>query len=389
MNCADTCENTGDNVTLPNKTPNKDVDHGIMDTGQKNTLIEPNDFRVPTEILDADTTSKVDQVMPTNNDESVEESLNLPDLGSKQPEPKPQAASLIDLPEEVADEVTLPEVHVDFGHDELASDFLDNEIDNATVLGVNAAPVADFAKEMAEEEGVDRDLELELENLTFLEEQNSKQKRKEKNLENKNNRKTPKGGKPKGHRKQSNVTPNNINNMKSTSDTTPAHTTATPGSPKDVWKTTKHGIRKNYGPSHPQNYGCKVCGQLLPSPGELNDHYRCNHPPVLCPVCKRTFSCPNTRDRHIYSHNLNKQFECDKCEERYAFESELKTHKIVHHTIKTWICARKGCDRDFKWKGDLVAHAKTHSGQVFICTICNNFSTKVEKNVKQHECDVT
>ena len=69
--------------------------------------------------------------MPTNTDESVEDNFNLPDLGSKQPEPEPQAASLIDLPEEVADEVMLPGVDVDFGHDELASDFLDNEIDNA------------------------------------------------------------------------------------------------------------------------------------------------------------------------------------------------------------------------------------------------------------------
>ena len=176
-----------------------------------------------------------------------------------------------------------------------------------------------------------------------------------------------------------------MDNMNPTSDMTPAHTTTTLGSPKGVWKTTKHGICKNYGPSHPQNYGCKVCGQLLPSRGELNEHYRRNHPPVLCPVCKKLFSCPNTWDRHLYSHNLNKQFECDKCDESYAFESELKTHKIVHRTIKTWICARKGCDRDFKRKGDLVAHAKTHSGQVFVCMICNNFSTKVEKNLKQHE----
>ena len=149
-------------------------------------------------------------------------------------------------------------------------------------------------------------------------------------------------------------------------------------------KTTKHGIRKKYGRSHPQNYGCKVCGQLLPSRGELNEHYRRNHPPVLCPVCKKSFSCPNTRDRHLYSHNLNKQFSCDKCEESFAFESELTTHKIVHRTIRTWICMKKGCNRDFKRKGDLVTHVKTHTGQVFVCTICNNFSTKVEKNLKQH-----
>ena len=249
--CVDPSKNIDDDITPPNKKPNKDVDHGNMDTGHKNTLTKPSDSRVPTETLAADTTSKVDQVTPTNIDESVEESFNLLDLGSKQPEPKPQAASLINLLEEVADEVMLPDVHVDFGYDELASDFLDNKTDNAVVLGVNTAPVADFAREMAQEEGVDRDLELELENLTFLEEQNSKQKMQEKNPKNKNNRKTPKGGKPKGYRIKPNVTPNNTNITKSTSDTTPACTTATvtPGSPKGVWKTTKHGIRKNYDPA--------------------------------------------------------------------------------------------------------------------------------------------
>ena len=185
--CADPGKNTDDNITPSNKEPNKDADHGNMDTGQKKTLTELSDSRVPTETQDVDTRSKLDQVMPTNTDESVEDTFNLLDLGSKQPEPEPQAASLINLPEEVADEVMLPDVHVDFRHDELTSDFLNNEIDNAAVLGVDVAPVADFAREMAQEEGVDHDLELELENLTFLEEQNSKQKMKEKNLKNKNN----------------------------------------------------------------------------------------------------------------------------------------------------------------------------------------------------------
>ena len=172
--CAVTRENTCNNITLPNNTPNKDVDHGTSDT-VCDTLREPNDFVGPMENLDADSPDNVDQVMPTNNDESVEDGLNLPDLGSKQPKPKPQAASMIHLPDEVVDEVILQEVQAEFRHDELTSDFLDNEIHNATLLGVNPAPVTDFAKEMAEEEGVDHDLELELENLTFLEEQNSKQ----------------------------------------------------------------------------------------------------------------------------------------------------------------------------------------------------------------------
>ena len=93
--CADPSKNTDDDITPPNEKPNKDVDHGNMDTGQKNTLTEPSDSRVPTETLDADTTSKVDQVMPTNTDDSVEDSFNLPDLGSKQPEPR-TTSSLLD-----------------------------------------------------------------------------------------------------------------------------------------------------------------------------------------------------------------------------------------------------------------------------------------------------
>ena len=157
--------------------------------------------------------------------------------------------------------------------------------------------------------------------------------------------------------KNKNVTPKRNKSPDNRPNVTPPAPTK---SPKGTWKTTRHGIKKNYGPAHPQNYGCKVCGKLLPSRGELNKHHRKNHPAVLCPVCKKSFSCPNIRDCHIYSHNLNKQFVCEVCAESFAFESELTTHKIIHRTLKTWICVKKGCGRDFKQKGDLVAHSKTH-----------------------------
>ena len=183
----DPMRDTDDNITPLNVMLNKDLNHGNMHTEEKDMSTRPSASKLPIETPDADPLNKVDSVTPTNTDESMEDGVILPDLGSKQAEPEPQATTLIDLPDEVADEVTLPDVHVDFGHDELASDFLDNEVDNAAILGVNAAPVTDFAREMAQEEGVDRDLELELENLTFLEEQNSKQENKEKNVKNKDN----------------------------------------------------------------------------------------------------------------------------------------------------------------------------------------------------------
>ena len=187
MKHVDPRRKTDDNTTPLNMTPNKDMNHGNTCTEEKDMSTQPSASKLPIETPDLDPLNKVDSVTPTNTDESMEDGAVLLDLGSKQPEPEPQATALIDLPDEVADEVTLPDVHVDFGHDELASDFLDNEVDNAAILGVNVAPVTDFAREMAQEEGVDRDLELELENLMFLEEQNSKWENKEKNDKNKNN----------------------------------------------------------------------------------------------------------------------------------------------------------------------------------------------------------
>ena len=174
---------------------------------------------------------------------------------------------------------------------------------------------------MSIEEGLDHDLKLELENLTFLEDQNNSSNAKQRNKGPKPKIK-PKGSKPKQTKgKNCNVMP--CRTMISTSTETEnavASDKSMPRSPKGVWKTTRHGIKKRYGATHLQNYGCNVCGQLLPSRGELNEHYHNSHLPVLCPVCKKTFSCPNTWNHHLYSHNLNKQIVCDICEESFCLQ---------------------------------------------------------------------
>ena len=115
------------------------------------------------ETVNAGPPNTTDGVTPANTEENIDDGITLPDLGSKHTDTEP-----IDLPLDIADEVTLPEV--DTEQNELVTDFLDNDLDNAALVGINAAPMIDFTREMAQEEGVDRDLELELENLAFLEE---------------------------------------------------------------------------------------------------------------------------------------------------------------------------------------------------------------------------
>ena len=119
--------------------------------------------------------------------------------------------------------------------------------------------MTDFAKEMVAEEGIDRDLELE--NLLFIKEQTTK-----KMDEVKHNKNETESSQSTGRKNTStNITPKNTRSSGKTRNITPSTPSATPGSPKGLWKTTRRRIQKKYGLSYPQNYGCKVCGQLLPS----------------------------------------------------------------------------------------------------------------------------
>ena len=101
-----------------------------------------------------------------------------------------------------------------------------------------------------------------------------------------------------------------------TAQTSPVQPAPGPSSPNGTFTTTKHDTKQKYGPSNPQCYGCKVCGILCDSHGELNEHHRQNHAPAICPVCKQQFSAPNIRDHHMYTHSPNKQYQ-------FTFDSEL------------------------------------------------------------------
>ena len=108
---------------------------------------------------------------------------------------------------------------------------------------------------MAKEDGIDCDLEPELENLTFLEEQNitvsttnkmriiaskkAKQRDRKKNKQH--------------NRNASNkmVMPDKDTKANKHNASIAASNTSTPASPKGRWKTTRHGIHKDYGPVHP------------------------------------------------------------------------------------------------------------------------------------------
>ena len=179
-----------------------------------------------------------DNTVPTNVEDNTDDGLMLPDLESKKADPPTRHDKDIDLPEQNSEAVTLPEFASE-------NDELENELlgigDNSMLLRVNDTRVPDFAKEMSIEEGLDCDLELELENLTFLENNHSGNcLQAPKKKPNKN----PKGNKPRVPKnKSANVMPSRITRSASMTNKNAANENV-PRSPKGEWKTTRHVIKR-------------------------------------------------------------------------------------------------------------------------------------------------
>ena len=63
---------------------------------------------------------------------------------------------------------------------------------------------------------------------------------------------------------------------------------------------------------------------------DLNIHHEECHNPQICGVCGKLFKLALSLAQHMYEHNIPK-YKCDQCDYMCQFESELNTHKIVHH----------------------------------------------------------
>ena len=87
--------------------------------------------------------------------------------------------------------------------------------------------------------------------------------------------------------------------------------------------------------------------------------------------------------KHQYSHiEESSQFQCRTCDKYFPFESQLKSHRHMHHRNRNYICAAANCGRSFKHPGDLAAHAKSH-GKPLNYVHCP-YSNMDIQNLKSH-----
>ena len=118
-----------------------------------------------------------------------------------------------------------------------------------------------------------------------------------------------------------------------------------------------------------RNYYCALCNDNIPYKGvqALNNHHQATHNPVQCRVCSKWCSTPENLRCHSYTH-YDKKFKCDTCGESFNFNSELKSHLIVHDTRDgIHQCMKSDCGKRYMRKSELAAHVKTHSGKKWPC----------------------
>ena len=155
--------------------------------------------------------------------------------------------------------------------------------------------------------------------------------------------------------------------------------------PKGNLEVTIHGLVK---PHKVRKFKCLLCEVVETSRKELNEHHKTEHNKVTCSKCGKEFNTPSSRDCQMYSHNDDLKFSCTKCVKCFAFESQLRSHAVIHRKLATLKCNHSLpgggiCKKWFKRDGELKKHIKVHDQHLWKCAICD-YSTFDERNLKQH-----
>ena len=147
--------------------------------------------------------------------------------------------------------------------------------------------------------------------------------------------------------------------------------------------TTRYVLKKH---KRQRTFGCRLCNESFGSVHELTMHHQIVHNILYCDVCNHAFNNPSSLAHHAYSHKELK-FKCNRCEISFAFQSQLKAHKVVHKRLADQMCVYPKCGKKFENKGDLTRRTKSHTTkliQYLDCTYSNVDHRNYDSHRLQH-----
>ena len=151
---------------------------------------------------------------------------------------------------------------------------------------------------------------------------------------------------------------------------------------KRVFTTVTRGIKIT---KRSRMYTCPKCGIKKTSVQLINEHYKRRHDRVTCKKCDKTFATPNSRDKHMYTHESKKHHVCSQCRKDFPFASMLNDHKGQHTKGKRYPCWWLGCKKGSSYSWDLKKHIRMHRNEKKPnrCTHCN-YTNLGPHNLRQH-----
>ena len=115
---------------------------------------------------------------------------------------------------------------------------------------------------------------------------------------------------------------------------------------KGTLKTKMYALKKKVETKR-RSFKCSECDVMRTSIKDLNTHHEECHNPQICGVCGKLFKLASSLAQHMYEHSIPK-YKCDQCDYMCQFESELNTHKIVHHKNPSHQCMKANCGKWFR-----------------------------------------
>ncbi|XP_054161282.1 zinc finger protein 135-like [Oppia nitens] len=125
---------------------------------------------------------------------------------------------------------------------------------------------------------------------------------------------------------------------------------------------------------------CPDCGKRFSSNYLLRDHQIRHQSSVKqhnCRLCGKQFKTRLYFDRHYRLYHQQMDYHCDYdgCNETFTIKHQYLKHRKIHvndnnvDTLPPHACDWPGCDRRFKYNGELEDHMNTHTGAtVYRCS---------------------
>ena len=98
--------------------------------------------------------------------------------------------------------------------------------------------------------------------------------------------------------------------------------------------------------------------------------------PYECDICNRRFAVSNHLARHKRTHTGEKPYGCEICNKRFLRSDDLRKHQRSHTGEKPYECFV--CSKRFSQSSNLSRHKLTHIGnELYEFVLCNKVSTNL------------